>query len=90
MNASECDVCTCALSTLPRGRVARVHMTHLPDRDAAYLRALGLRENSRVKVCQRGQPCIVEVLDVCNQSCRVGLSRVLADKVLVEQVAETR
>ncbi|MCA9278814.1 MAG: ferrous iron transport protein A [Phycisphaeraceae bacterium] len=65
-------------------------MTHLPDRDAAYLRALGLRENSRVKVCQRGQPCIVEVLDVCNQSCRVGLSRVLADKVLVEQVAETR
>lgn len=67
--------------------------------DAAYVRALGLRPSAFVRVCRAGQPCIVEVMagatedSACCQddaslagscSCRIGLSRELAQHVMVE------
>ena len=74
-------------------------MTSMPTDDAAYVRALGLRPAAHVRVCRAGQPCIVEVLSgasddsACCQddaslagscSCRIGLSRELAQHVMVE------
>lgn len=50
-----------------------------PD-DAASLRAMGLRPECRLRVCKRGEPCIVTVN---SGSCRIALSRRLADQVLV-------
>jgi hypothetical protein len=67
--------------------------------DAAYVRALGLRPAAFVRVCRVGQPCIVEVMagaaddSACCKddaslagscSCRIGLSRELAQHVMVE------
>lgn len=61
----------------------------LTEGDAAYLRAMGLRPQARVRICRLGQPCIVEVLsssESCGAAqcgCRIGLSRELAEHVLV-------
>lgn len=57
--------------------------------DAAYLRAMGLRPNARIRVCRLGQPCIVEVMTGegdCGKSecgCRIGLSKELAEHLMV-------
>lgn len=61
-------------------------------RDAALLRAMGLRVNALVRVCRLGEPCIVEVLarDGCTASCgaRIGLARSLARQVLIGPVPQ--
>lgn len=71
----------------------------MPADDAAYVRALGLRPSAFVRVCRVGQPCIVEVMAGASEdsaccrddaslagscSCRIGLSRELAQHVMVE------
>ena len=44
----------------------------------ARLKALGLTDRSLMRVCQVGEPCIVQV-----KTTRIGLSRVVADGILV-------
>lgn len=76
--------------------MARVSETSLPPKDAAYLRALGLRPNAAVRLCRVGEPCILEILAVqpgsgpcgCDCACRVGLARELAQRVLVVLVED--
>jgi len=75
------------------GQTGVVCEHRLDPADAAWLRAMGLRPNARVRVCRRGEPCIVEVLptaggdgDGCALAdccCRIGLARPLADRVMV-------
>lgn len=77
-----------ALSTLLPGQQAFVQGAALDSTDAAYLRAMGIRPQALVRMCRTGEPCIVEVRSGGVQSCgscccRIGLSRDLADKVLV-------
>jgi Fe2+ transport system protein FeoA len=66
------------LSTLAPGRTARLHAAELSPQDCALLRALGMTDRCRLRICKVGEPCIVEV-----QSTRIGLSRAVADGILV-------
>ena len=69
---------------------------NLEARDAELLRAMGLRPRARVRICKKGEPCIVEVLAGCGHggrgiedacSCRIGLAGSLARKVMIEPLA---
>lgn len=55
--------------------------------DAAYLRALGLRANQRVRLCRASGPWIVEVGCNGGPASRIGLARDLAAQVQVELAA---
>ena len=51
--------------------------------DAQVLRAMGLRPNAELMVCRLGEPCIVALANQCGLGCRIGLSRRLAECVMV-------
>lgn len=77
------------LSTLAHGIRGIVHETAAlePD-DAALLRAMGLGLGSTVRVFRVGDPCVVAVGSVtphckCGGLCRIGVSRRLADRIMV-------
>lgn len=76
-----------ALSRLPVNALAHVCETCLDPRDAAMLRAMGMRPCARIRMIRAGEPCIVEVVGVNPATgscgCRIGLSRDLADRVTV-------
>lgn len=81
-----------ALTQLRPGQVGVVVSSSLGAQDAALLSAMGLRCSATVKVCRVGEPCIVSVLgggSGCSLpaagSCRIGLARPLAEKILVRQ-----
>lgn len=84
---------TSALTSMLPGQTAVVRETRMDARDAALLRAMGLRPNATVRLCRLGEPCIVEVLTGSNEGgcngpagcwCRIGLARPLANAVVVE------
>lgn len=66
------------LSELAEGQVARLHGADLNPHDCALLRALGLTDHCVMRICKVGEPCIVQV-----RSTRIGLSRSVADGILV-------
>ncbi|MEI7658108.1 MAG: FeoA family protein [Phycisphaerae bacterium] len=76
-----------ALSSLPVNALAHVCEHCLDPRDAAMLRAMGMRPCARVRMIRTGEPCIIEVVGVNPATgscgCRIGLSRDLADRVIV-------
>lgn len=55
--------------------------------DGAYLRALGLRANQRIRLCRASGPWIVEVGCNGGPASRIGLARDLAAQVQVEIAA---
>ncbi|UCD74047.1 MAG: ferrous iron transport protein A [Phycisphaerales bacterium] len=67
------------LSKLGIGDRGIVCETRLGGDDCELLQAMGLTNQSRVRVCQPGQPCIVQV-----NSTRLGLSAAVADKIFVQ------
>jgi len=56
-------------------------------RDAAYLGAMGMCCNAKVRLCRAGEPCIVSIVSGSGASCRIGLARPLADRIMVEPEA---
>lgn len=66
------------LSDLGAGRHARLHTRSLAAQDCALLSALGMTDQCVMKVCKVGEPCIVQV-----RSTRIGLSRAVADGIMV-------
>jgi Fe2+ transport system protein FeoA len=66
------------LTQMVPGNVVRLHMADLPAQDCALLGALGLTDRCVLRICKVGEPCIVQV-----QSTRIGLSRSVADGILV-------
>ena len=66
------------LSELRVGRMARLHAANLPAQDCALLGALGMTDRCVLRICKVGEPCIVQV-----QSTRIGLSRSVADGIMV-------
>ena len=66
------------LSDLTAGRVARLHKADLAPQDCALLGALGMTDRCVLRICKIGEPCIVQV-----QATRIGLSRAVADGILV-------
>ena len=87
------DQCECrpamrearSLTEMSVGSEGIVCETCLDPRDAAMLRAMGLRPRSRVRVCRLGDPCIVEVMPNTpgGCGCRIGLARPLAARVMI-------
>jgi hypothetical protein len=55
-----------------------LHGAELAARDCALLRAIGLTDRCLLRVCKIGEPCIVQV-----RATRIGLSRAVADGILV-------
>lgn len=66
------------LSDLAVGCVARLHAANLAPHDCALLRALGLTDDCVLRICQVGEPCIVQV-----RSTRIGLSKAVARDIYV-------
>jgi Fe2+ transport system protein FeoA len=65
-----CDLCP--------GQTARFHECRLDSSMARFIRALGLTRSCEFRVCQNGEPCIVQV-----RSTRIGLSRAVAGQIYV-------
>jgi Fe2+ transport system protein FeoA len=66
------------LSDLEVGRAARFHDSTLDAEARDLLRALGVTAQSVIRLCKRGEPCIVQV-----RSTRIGISRTVARAILV-------
>jgi Fe2+ transport system protein FeoA len=69
------------LSDLAVGDVARLQMAHLDPEACHQLRSLGLTESCQLRLCKKGEPCIVQV-----RSTRIGLSRAVARRIFVVPV----
>jgi Fe2+ transport system protein FeoA len=66
------------------GECGIIRSTCADGADAAYLRALGLRPNQRIRLCRAFGPWIVEVGCNGGPGSRIGLARSLAEQVQVE------
>jgi Fe2+ transport system protein FeoA len=71
------------LSDLRVGAAAHMPRTPLDVELAQLLRAIGLTVSSRFRLCQNGDPCIVQV-----RSTRIGLSRSVASQIQVVPIAD--
>lgn len=71
------------LTELCPGRCARLHAAELGGDELALLRALGLSQKCRLRVCKAGDPWIVQVRET-----RIGLAASVAEKILVIPEAE--
>jgi Fe2+ transport system protein FeoA len=72
-----------ALAQLRTGESASVCDTSQCGDDGAMLRAMGLKPNAEVRMCRGGASCIVEVRFCDGPWCRLGLSRRIANRVMV-------
>jgi len=66
------------LSQLRRGATATLHRRDLHCDDCELLNAMGMTERCTLRVCRRGNPCIVQV-----KSTRLGLSSAMARNIMV-------
>lgn len=73
-----------SLMQLRRGQSAIVCDAQMSKSDAALLGAMGLACRSRVRLCRAGEPCIVAVMTGGRATCRIGLARPLAERIMVE------
>lgn len=67
-----------SLSELPVGTLARLHEAHLDPEACHQLRSLGLTESCQLRLCKKGEPCIVQV-----RSTRIGISGSVARQIFV-------
>ena len=66
------------LTELDVGDCARLQATQLVGQEREWLSALGLDDNSCLRLCKVGNPCIIQV-----SGTRIGLSEEVARKILV-------
>ena len=66
------------LTSLAVGACGRLHDAHLDDDTRSLLRALGLTDASRLRVCKRGEPFIIQV-----RATRIGVANSVAAAILV-------
>lgn len=71
------------LNSLATGDAARLHGTTLDPDTRDLLRSLGLTDDSTVRVCKSGEPCIIQVRDT-----RIGVSHAVAGQILVVVTAD--
>src|SRR5262245_22243603 len=69
---------TVPLSCLKEGEWGYWHASNLCCEDCELLNAMGMTDRCSIRVCQSGEPCIVQV-----DSTRLGLSAALARNILV-------
>jgi Fe2+ transport system protein FeoA len=65
------------LTQLKKGERAIVQHTGLSEHDARLLDAMGLSDQSEVRVCRAGTPCIVQI-----EATRLGISADMAAKIV--------
>lgn len=75
---TDCPLSPVRLCDLKEGCDARFHEASLDAESRNLLRALGLTPASVMRLCQQGEPCIVQV-----RATRIGLSKTVAGKILV-------
>ena len=68
------------LSELGEQEEAVVHITDLDVDERIALSAMGLHDEATFRLCQQGQPCIVQV-----EATRLGLSSELTSRILVQR-----
>jgi Fe2+ transport system protein FeoA len=78
-----------SLNQLRPGQRGIVRHTHIAECDAALLGAMGLCCDAKVKLCRAGEPCIVAIATGRGASCRIGLARHLAEKIVVDLVPDS-
>ncbi len=66
------------LTSLAPGTSCTLHAAGVDRGCGDLLRALGLTDRCRLRLCKVGEPCIVQV-----RTTRIGLSRLVADAILV-------
>ena len=66
------------LTSLAPGQTCTLHAAYVDRGCGELLRALGLTDRCRLRLCKVGEPCIVQV-----RATRIGLSRLVADAILV-------
>lgn len=66
------------LTDLGIGDVASFSYAELDAESRDLLRALGLTDNSVLRVCKQGEPCIIQV-----RTTRIGISSRIAQHVMV-------
>jgi Fe2+ transport system protein FeoA len=71
------------LTSLEPGQVGMVTRTMLSEQDASLLRAMGLRPSARIRLCQAGEPWIIEVRRPGGACSRIGLAGAIARGVHV-------
>ena len=69
--------------TLRGGDRARVHASDMACDDCDLLNAMGMTDRCVLRVCRIGQPCIVQI-----NSTRLGLSREMAGRIMVEPIGK--
>lgn len=71
------------LTRLARGQRAVIQTLALDAADAPLVEAMGIRRDCRLRVCKMGTSCIVALETECGGGCRIGLTREIADRVMV-------
>ncbi len=71
-------LCTVPLCQLRSGESGRLHAADLACEDCELLRAMGMTEQCRLKVCRAGGTYIVQV-----NATRLGLSGAIARRIMV-------
>jgi Fe2+ transport system protein FeoA len=66
------------LSDLDVGDHARIVDAAIDAESRSLLESLGLTDNSRLRVCKRGEPCVVQV-----RATRIGISSRIAEHITV-------
>jgi Fe2+ transport system protein FeoA len=66
------------LTELEVGATARMLDAAVDAELRTLLRSLGLTDNSPLRVCKRGEPCVVQV-----RATRIGISRRIAQQITV-------
>lgn len=66
------------VTELEPGVFAHLYETHLDEQMRLFLRSLGLTDNSRLRVCKRGEPLILQV-----RTTRIGLARSVGERIFV-------
>ncbi|MEM7623013.1 MAG: FeoA family protein [Planctomycetota bacterium] len=75
------------LTQLRRGQRAVIAGLAGDVADGPLVEAMGIRRDCELRVCRTGSSCIVALETPCGGGCRVGLSREIADRVLVKPEA---
>ncbi len=71
------------LDQMARGARGTVCSISLDNGEAQSLSPMGLRERASIRVCRPGEPCIVEVACAPGMCRRIGVSRHVAQRVMV-------
>ena len=75
---------TVPLLDLAPGAIAVLRLVS-DDQSRVVLRALGLTDGARLRICRLGDPCIIQV-----RSTRIGLSKAVAQSVYVTVTQDVR